>query len=200
MLCFLPLHLLRLDPAGCRSWACMDEQHIGLCLPIPVAGNLFRSISLLMFIYIQFTIVTNIRAACAVHPWIHLQGGWFSEGQNWVAEGRKSQREGGERSCGSAGNLKLLTCFICVIINHLMLRHWHDKLHSVVLCRTCMRNCFLLLCPLRQCLAWAVLHLRWVGWACLQWVEWVCRQWALVRCQHSGCHRWEATELFLQRA
>ena len=38
----------------------MDEQHVGLCLPIPVAGNLFRSISLLMFIYIQFTIVTSM--------------------------------------------------------------------------------------------------------------------------------------------
>jgi len=35
----------------------------------------------------------------------------------------ESQREGGERSCGSAGNLKLLTSFICVIINHLKLRH-----------------------------------------------------------------------------
>jgi hypothetical protein len=73
------------------------------------------------------------------------------------------------------------------------------KLHSLVLCRTCMRNCFLLLCPLRQCLAWVVLHLRWVGWACLC-LQWVCRRWALVQCQHSGCHRWEATELFLQRA
>ncbi|AQK56842.1 Clathrin heavy chain 2 [Zea mays] len=55
---------------------------------------------------------------------------------------------------------------------------------------TCMRSCFLSLCPPRQCLAWVALHLRWAEWACLRWV---CR-----RCQHLGCHRWEATDLVLQ--
>ena len=38
----------------------MDEQRVGLCFPIPVAGNFFKSISLLMFIYIQFTLVTSM--------------------------------------------------------------------------------------------------------------------------------------------
>jgi hypothetical protein len=66
----------------------------------------------------------------------------------------------------------------------------------VPFCRTCMRNCFLLLCLLRQCQAWVALHLRWAEWACLRWAGWACRRWALVRCQHSGCHQWEATEMF----
>jgi hypothetical protein len=45
----------------------VDEQHVGLCLPIPVAGNLLLSISdgdvCLCIIYYG-----NIHAACAVHP------------------------------------------------------------------------------------------------------------------------------------
>jgi hypothetical protein len=63
MLCFLPLHLLWLDKTGCCPWACMDEQHDRLCLPISVAGTLFfLSESALTLIYAQLILQYPCRA------------------------------------------------------------------------------------------------------------------------------------------